>query len=69
MIPNVKHPYKVNVWAAISIHGLIKIHLFENNLNSDYYCEIIKNNLLLQARKFFGNKWIFQQDNDPKHKS
>ena len=46
ILPKAKHPYKVHVWAALSAYGLVGIHLFEKNLNADYYCEIIENNLL-----------------------
>jgi hypothetical protein len=38
-------------------------------MNSDYYIEILKNNLISNAKQQFNDKWRLQQDNDPKHRS
>ena len=36
-------------------------------MNSKLYINILKNNLLRKANRKFGDYWILQQDNDPKH--
>jgi transposase len=45
----------------------MKIHIFKENMNSDIYIDILKENLLA----FYKNNpnLIFQDDNDPKHRS
>ena len=36
---------------------------------SERYTVILKGHLLPSERVLFGDDWIFQQDNDPKHKA
>ena len=38
-------------------------------MDSDYYIEILKKNLISNAKRKFNNRWRLQQDNDPKHRS
>ena len=71
-VPTVKHPIKVHVYGCFSEKGFGKIHCFTNTLNAELLCIIYKNTLLPSAVTFFGkgkNKWILQEDNDPKHRS
>lgn len=67
--PMVKHPFKVHVWAAISVKGKIGIHLFTENLDRHLYRRILDNHLYNNANMLHGRNWVFQQDNDPKHTS
>ena len=65
--PMVKHPFKVHVWAAISVKGKIGIHLFTENLDRHLYRKILDDHLYNNANSLHGHAWVFQQDNDPKH--
>ena len=68
----VKHSAKVNIWGCFSEKGFGQIYCFRNNLNTDQLCYIYKHTLLPSATTFFGkdnDKWILQEDNDPKHLS
>jgi transposase len=67
--PMVKHPFKVHVWAAISVKGKIGIHLFTENLDRHLYRRILDDHLYDNANMLHGRNWVFQQDNDPKHTS
>ena len=67
--PMVKHPFKVHVWAAISVKGKVGIHLFTKNLDRHLYRKILDDHLYNNANMLHGRNWVFQQDNDPKHTS
>ena len=43
--------------------------MFTENMNGELYREILTENLFEQAHQVLGNRWIFQQDNDPKHRA
>ena len=71
-VATVKHSAKVNIWGCFSEKGFGQIYCFRNNLNADQLCHIYKHTLLPSATTFFGkdnDKWILQEDNDPKHLS
>ncbi|RGB23814.1 hypothetical protein C1646_676834 [Rhizophagus diaphanus] len=67
--PMVKHPFKVHVWGAISVKGKIGMHMFTENLDRHLYRQILNEHLYDNASAMHGNRWVFQQDNDPKHTS
>src|SRR6266498_5108046 len=65
----VKHPFKVHVWGAFCAKGVVGFHIFTENMNGELYREILTENLFEQTRQILGNRWVFQQDNDPKHRA
>jgi transposase len=67
--PMVKHPFKVHVWGAISVKGKIGMHMFTENLDRHLYRQILNEHLYDNANAIHGRRWVFQQDNDPKHTS
>jgi hypothetical protein len=65
----VKHPFKVHLWGAFCEKGTVGFHIFTENMNGELYREILTQNLFEQAHQLLGDEWIFQQDNDPKHRA
>ena len=62
--------HKIGVWGAISRKGKIGFTLLNSTVNKEYYVEILEENLLAKANSTYGcNRWRFQQDNAPAHKS
>ena len=56
------------VCGAFSIKGQISCHSFRTIIDGPLYVEILRKHLS-GAKKQFGNRWQYQQDNDPKHTS
>ncbi len=65
--PMVKHPYKVHAWGAFSAKGQVGFLLFTGIMDGAFYREILNENLFENAKYVMGRRWVFQQDNDPKH--
>lgn len=63
----VKHPFKINIWGCIKFNGPNRIHIFEGTMDADKYMEILNRNILDIIVK--ENDVIFQDDNDPRHRS
>jgi hypothetical protein len=63
IIETFKYPIKRNVWGCISVGGSETIHVFKCIMDAEKYVNILKDNLL----PIYNNRYIFQQDNDPKH--
>ena len=57
-----KGNHKVNAWEAISRNGRSDIELFTNNMDSDFYREVLKTNTK-SLKKIGGTKTIIQWDN------
>lgn len=58
----------VNVWGAVSRHGLGPLHRIIGPLTSVRYCDIVNTVLVPYVRDgSFHNDFIFQQDNAPIH--
>ena len=69
-VPREKHPPKVHMWGCMSMLGVGECYIFTENLDAILMKNILKNHLIASAKKLFGNKaFWFQQDNDPKHSS
>jgi transposase len=60
-----KNRKKLLFWGAFSSQGTFPLHFVEGRLDSDHYCEIIRENYIPHAKKGFR----LLQDNDPKHAS
>lgn len=69
-IPTVKHGGgSIMLWGAFSWKGVGPLHKIEGNMNADMYRDILSVQMLPYARRNLPRNWIFQQDNDPKHRS
>jgi transposase len=71
-----KHTPKLHVWGAIGYHVKSKLYYFEENMTATLYQSIIKASLPDKHLTYSPNcpkklvkKWVFLQDNDPKHKA
>jgi len=64
-----KHPGSVNVWGCFGRRGFGDIHIFQENMTADAYVGILDSHLLQSAKHVVPPSWIFQDDNDPKHRS
>ena len=58
----------VMVWGCFSYKGVGKFVFIDGIIDGDYYVSILSDNLKSSARKMKLSDFIFQQDNDPKHK-
>ena len=59
----VKYPFKVHIWGSVSVNFKREIYVFTEILTGIKYIDILKENLKIE------DKLIFQDDNDPKHRS
>ena len=64
-----KHPYKVHVWAGISLRGRTGICIFTGTMDRYVYVDILKKTLLTFIRDVYPESHCFMADNDPKHNS
>ena len=65
-----KHQSKIMVWGCFSHNGQGSLEIINGIMDSKAYQGILGRNLIQSAGKLrMGNKFIFQHDNDPKHKS
>ena len=58
IIPTVKHSPNLHIWAAFSSMGTFPLCVFIRNLDGQFFVEILKWDLLDQARAFHGDSWI-----------
>ncbi len=69
MMPTVKHGGgSVLMWGCMSAAGVGELHFIDGIMNSQMYCSILKEKMLPSLRAL-GRRALFQDDNDPKHKS
>ena len=64
-----KHDDSVMVWGCFSSTGVGDIHVIEGYMNASIYKRILSSHMLPSARRLFSGNYIFQQDNDPKHRA
>ena len=70
-VPTVRHAGgNVKCWVCFSTAGVGTLVLIDGNMTGNMYRDILQKYLFESVKKLnLGNKWIFQQDNDPKHRS
>ena len=68
-IPTVKHSGgSIMLWGCFSAAGIGRLVRIEEKMNAAIYRDILDENLLQSALDLrLGRRFIFQQDNDPKH--
>jgi len=61
----------VMVWGCMTSAGWGRLVLIEGTMDAELYCSVLEEGLLttLDDLKINRSDIIFQQDNDPKHKS
>ena len=66
----VKHDKKVMVWGCFAANGVGLLTWIKGIMFKEDYEEILNSSMMPSAHILFGDsKFIFQQDNDPKHTS
>lgn len=65
----IKYPTKVHCWWAISTHTNFTPYLFTDTLTAELYLSILQSRLPTIHEWPQSKHWVFQQDNDPKHKA
>lgn len=69
-VPTIKHGGgHVMVWGCFSSRGVGPLCRIENTMDRFVYKDILDKHMLPYARRNMPRNWIFQQDNDPKHRS
>ena len=70
-IPTVKHSGdNVKRWICFSWAGVDSLIFIDGNMTGELYRAILENNLLKSVGKSdMSHGWIFQHDNDPKHRA
>lgn len=71
MCATLKHDKKVNVWGCFNAYGVGNLYRIEGIMDSAVYLDILNRQLVPSIHTLRqlapGKKYIFQQDNDPKH--
>ena len=70
-VPTVKHGGRsVMCWGCMSSAGVGKLVYIDGNMTGEMYRRILENNLLDSVKMLsLTTEWIFQHDNDPKHRA
>ncbi|KAL0175714.1 hypothetical protein M9458_028044, partial [Cirrhinus mrigala] len=70
-IPTLKHGGGNNMlWGCFSAKGTGRLHHIEERMDGAMYHKILGNNLLPSVRAMkMGRGWVFQHDNNPKHRA
>lgn len=64
-----KHKGKFHAFVAMSARGRICLVTFKDNLNAEFYREILQDGVVQYANEVYPEGYWFQCDNDPKHKA
>ncbi len=66
-LPTVKHGGgSIMVWGCMSAAGTGELRFIEGNMDSNMYCDILKQKMMLSLQKLCRTA-VFQHNNDPKH--
>jgi len=64
---------KLHVWGGIGYYFKSELYFFEQNMDGKLYQQILRKRLpptpFIDCPRRLKKKWVFLQDNDPKHKS
>ncbi|ORD99267.1 TCB2 [Hepatospora eriocheir] len=71
MTPTVKYGKgSIMIWGCFSYEGVGRIEIIKGNITALYYTKILNKNLFKSVDELsISDNYIFQQDNDPKHKA
>jgi uncharacterized protein YbcC (UPF0753/DUF2309 family) len=68
IIPTIRQQKRVKLWGCFNYYGVGKLHRINGTLDATKFHGILQHQMLPSAKKLFKKrKWLFQQDNDPKH--
>lgn len=74
LVPTMKHPLSVMIWACMSAKGVGRMQIMKGNVNARIYIdEVLETKLIQSAEDIFGHvgraapDFIFQQDGAPCH--
>ncbi len=56
----------IMVWGCMSAAGTGELRIIEGNMDSNMYCDILKQNMMPSLQKL-GRTAVFQKNNNPKH--
>src|SRR4051812_49171966 len=59
---------KIMAWGGFSARGKTSLFCFKRIMNAEFYVEILRRHAP-EMFQMLGDRWRFQQDNDPKHTS
>ena len=70
MTGTVKQDKRIMVWGCFASHGVGRLYRVKGTMDQELYRQILFKQIIPSAKKLFpdGN-YIFQHDNDPKHKA
>ena len=67
-LTSVKHGGpKINIWACFSYYDVGPIYKINGIIDQNIYLKILQNTMLPYAEEDMPLKWVYMQDNDPKH--
>ena len=64
----IKHDPCLMVWGYFSSNDVGNITIIEDTLTSDKYVKILSTHIKPSANRLIGRDYVFQHDNDPKHR-
>ncbi len=59
---------KIFAWAGFCMKGTTSLFCFQTIMTGNFYVEILQKHLP-EVKQLFRGRWVWQQDNDPKHTS
>ena len=62
-----RHGPKVHCWGVISARGVLRLEVFDENLNSEGYLKILKRRLP-DMEGMYPEGWMWQQDKSGPHR-